>query len=146
MKLDDLDRLIEDMEMESPPGNSYVPSTTVREWVTLLREMRENAVGGGGLQLLEPKELADVLSENRGDLFVGGEVNGDEQVLVLYRGSFDRLAVPLTWFKRESDVEPDFDDFAILDYGQTIRFGSFEASSDAILYDFDPDYRAKLES
>lgn len=101
---------------------------------------------GGELQLLEPEELADVLSaENRGDLFVGGAVNADEQVLVLYRGSFDRLAVPLTWFRRESDVEPDFDNFAVLDYGQTIRFGPFEVSSDAILYDFDPEYRARAK-
>ena len=100
----------------------------------------------GDLPLLASDELAEVLSsENRRDLFVGGSVNRSEDVVVLYRGSFDRLSVPLAWFRRASDVEPNFDDFAVTDFGQTVRFGGFEASTDAILYDFDPDYRSLMK-
>lgn len=101
---------------------------------------------GGDLHLLPSEELAEVLSsEGRADLFVGGAVNRVEGVVVFYRGSFDRLSVPLVWFERSSDVEPDFDDFEVTDFGQTVRFGDFEASTDAILYDFDPDYRSRMK-
>ncbi len=100
---------------------------------------------GGDVPLLASDELAEVLSaDNRGDLFVGGAVNRTEGVVVLYRGSFDRLSVPLAWFRRTSDVEPNFDDFKITDFGQTLRFGDFEVSTDAILYGFDSDYRSRV--
>lgn len=100
---------------------------------------------GGDVQLLASSELAEVLSaNNRGDLFVGGAVNLTEDVVVLYRGSFDRLSIPLAWFRRTSDVEPDFSDFKITDYGQTVRFGNFEVSTDAILYGFDSNYRSRV--
>jgi hypothetical protein len=76
---------------------------------------------------------------------VGGGINPDERVVVLYRGNFDRLAVPYSWFERKSPIEPDFDRFRLSDYGQTICFGSFEGASDAVLYDFDRDYRARAK-
>ena len=48
---------------------------------------------GGQLQLLASDELAEVLSsDSRADLFVAGSVNRVEGVVVLYRGSLDRLA------------------------------------------------------
>lgn len=101
---------------------------------------------GGQLQLLASDELAEVLSsDSRADLFVAGSVNRVEGVVVLYRGSLDRLAVPLRWFARPSDVEPDFDDFEVTDYGQTVRFGDFEAATDAILYAFDAKYRSRMK-
>lgn len=101
---------------------------------------------GSELQLLAPDELAAVLSSGqRGDLIVGGTVNRTEQVLVLYRGSFDRMSVPFQWFQRSSDVEPDFNDFGVTDHGQTVRLGQFEASADAILYAFDSSYRSRMK-
>lgn len=101
---------------------------------------------GGAIHLPESSELAEVLSvDNRGDLFAGGTVDLEERVVVLYRGSFDRLSVPLSWFERRSDVEPDFEDFDVTDHGQTIRFGGFEVSADAILYQFDSDYRSRAK-
>ena len=101
---------------------------------------------GNDLHFLDPDELTEVISaENRGDLFVGGAVNPSEEVLVLYRGSFDRLSVPFAWFDRKSDGEPDFETFAVIDHGQTIRLGAFEVAADAILYDFDSDYRRRAK-
>jgi len=110
-------------------------------WQTLFRTV---VSPGSGLKLIEEEELIEVLSaENRADLFVGGTLNKEEEVVVLYRGTLDRLSVPLAWFARRSDVEPDFDQFEVVDYGNTLRFGPFEVSSDAVLFDFDPEYRAR---
>lgn len=101
---------------------------------------------GSELQLLSSDELAAVLSsDRRGDLLVGGIVNTSEGVIVLYRGSFDRMSVPFEWFQRSSDVEPDFNDFEVTDHGQTVRLGDFEASADAILYAFDSSYRSRMK-
>jgi hypothetical protein len=101
---------------------------------------------GSELGLLASDELAAVLSsDRREDLLVGGTVNAVERVIVLYRGSFDRISVPFEWFQRSTDVEPDFDDFEVTDYGQTVRLGNFEASADAILYAFDPSYRSRMK-
>lgn len=98
------------------------------------------------LRFLDPDELTEVLSaENRKDLFIGGAVNPSEEVLVLHRGSLDRLSVRFAWFARASDMEPDFSDFAVIDHGQTIRLGAFEVATDAILYDFDSDYRGRAK-
>jgi DNA-binding Xre family transcriptional regulator len=119
-------------------------SSVRREFLQTL--FRTVVAPGGGIRLLEPEELAEVLgSEERDDLFVGGAVNPEERVIVLYRGNFDRLAVPLSWFERDSTEVADFDEFEVTDHGQTIRFGDFEVASDAILYDFDPDYRARAK-
>jgi len=97
-----------------------------------------------GMNLLDPRELVEVLgAENRADLFVGGLLNEEEEVVVLFRGNLDRLSVPLAWFARRSDVKPDFERFGVIDHGHTLGFGPFEASADAVLYDFDPEYRAR---
>lgn len=41
-------------------------------------------------------------------------------------------------------VKPDFNDFEVIDHGQTLRFGKYEASFDSVLYEMDPEYRRKL--
>ncbi|HQA43685.1 MAG: helix-turn-helix transcriptional regulator [Phycisphaerae bacterium] len=32
------------------------------------------------------------------------------------------------------------------DYGQTLRFGRYEAATEAVLYEYDPDYRRHLKA
>jgi hypothetical protein len=119
-------------------------SDSRREYLQTL--FRTVVTPGGSLDLLKGEELVEVLSaRNRADLFVGGLVNADEEVVVLYRGTFDRLAVPFDWFARRSDTEPDFSRFKVVDYGQTLQFGDFEAAADAVLYDFDSDYRTQAK-
>ena len=39
---------------------------------------------------------------------------------------------------------PDFSVFTVTDYGHSVRLGAYEAASDAILYEFDSDYRRRL--
>jgi len=95
---------------------------------------------------LPAEDLSEVLSaENRADLFIGGFVNRPTETITLWRGNLDSLTVPLSAFPRSGDgTEPDFDAFSIVDSGQTVRLGQYEAAVDAILYEFDPEYRRRI--
>jgi hypothetical protein len=98
------------------------------------------------IKYLEPTELAEVLvAPNRADLFIGGTVDTKEQAVVLYRGTIDPVVVPLAWFVGQGSKAPKPDPlaFSVSDYGQTVRLGEFEAASDAILYEFDSDFRRR---
>jgi hypothetical protein len=96
-------------------------------------------------RLLELDELMEVLtSPNREDLFIGGAVDEERGAVLLYRGNVEPLIVPLAWFRnRSSEAVADPDQFEVTDFGQTVRLGAFEASADAILYEFDPEYRRR---
>lgn len=88
-------------------------------------------------QILEVMRAA-----HRGNLIIGGLVSSCAGALVLIRGSLERLVVPWSWFEPSaSGSRPDFDDFEVIDSGQTIRLGHYEAAVDAILYEFDARYR-----
>jgi hypothetical protein len=91
------------------------------------------------------EQLAEVMAaHDRADLLIGGEVDQDGGLVLFYRGDFSPLLVPLTAFRQAGDgTEPDFSDFSIEDTGQSVRFGNYEASTEAILYEFDSDYRKR---
>jgi hypothetical protein len=94
---------------------------------------------------LAPDELGEVVkASNRADLFIGGIVEKQDKLLILFRGDLEPLVVPLSWFvSSKASPKPDISHFAIEDYGHTVRLGAFEAASDAILYEFDPDFRKR---
>ena len=94
---------------------------------------------------LPPEELAEALAaKNRADLFVGGLVDHSSEMVTLLRGNLETLAVPFSAFPTSGDgIVPDFDDFAVTDFGQTVRFGEYEAASDAILVEYSPEYRQR---
>jgi Helix-turn-helix domain len=100
---------------------------------------------GSGVALLPTDELMEALAApHRADLFVGGLVAPADEAVVLFRGTLEPLVVPFTWFRRrEAAPEPDFAAFAVGDYGQTVRFGAYEASSDVVLYAHDAAYRRR---
>jgi hypothetical protein len=99
-----------------------------------------------GVRLLPADELAEVMrAPNAADLFIGGVVDPDDKALLLYRGNLDRLVVPLQWFRPSRKVRPDFAAFAVTDHGQTVQFGDYEAATDAILYEFDPEARRRMK-
>ncbi len=95
---------------------------------------------------LPPDELAEALAaENAADLFIGGNPDPSTRLLTLWRGNLEPLVVPLSTFETSGDgVAPDFEKFTATDFGQTIRLGEYEAAADAILYEFDPDYRHRI--
>jgi DNA-binding Xre family transcriptional regulator len=96
-----------------------------------------------GLQLLPIEELIDaVRAPNRGDLFIGGVVDVESGDLLLYRGDLDLVVFPVAHLPvRAGGPTPDLERLRFTDYGQTVAFGEYEASADAILYDMDPHYR-----
>jgi hypothetical protein len=106
----------------------------------------ERVATGDPQAFLPPDELTEVLrAENRRDLFVGGSVDPATRTLVLWRGDLSALAVPFAAFARSGDgTEPDFARFAVRDFGHTVRLGDYEAAGDALLYEFDADYRRRI--
>jgi hypothetical protein len=80
-------------------------------------------------------------------LLIGGVVDRDDKVLVLYRGNLERLVVSFKWFRvGRASPRPDFEGFEVTDSGQTVRLGEYEAAADAILYELDPEARRRIES
>ncbi len=100
----------------------------------------------GDFQILPTDELAEVLAEDRrGDLFIGGYADLENQTLTLVRGDLRRLSVPLSMFRPSgTGNEPDLSRLAFTDCGNTVRLGNYEAAADAILYEADPEYRSRL--
>lgn len=98
-----------------------------------------------GLKLLPLEEIAEVFaSPDCEDSFIGGTVDKENGSVVLYRGNVEPVNVPLAWFEAGPDSpEPDPDDFEVIDFGQTVRLGNFEAGTDAILYEFDSLFRRR---
>ncbi len=96
-----------------------------------------------GLSVIEPAALAEVLaSPHRSDLFIAGAYVPETSAILLYRGNLDVLVIPVTWFTNAAStasITPDA--IEVVDSGQTIRLGEFEASANAILYKFDAEYR-----
>ena len=95
---------------------------------------------------LPPEELVEALqSDQRHDLIIGGIVDSSTQTMTLWRGDLDSLTVPFSAFETSGDgIVPDFQRFSVTDGGQTIRLGTYEAATEAILYEFDPDYRRRM--
>ncbi len=93
-------------------------------------------------------ELIEILeAPNAEDLFIGGVVDADDGQLVLFRGNFNRVVVPLRWFRRrKGGPTPDPTDFEVIDGGQTVRLGDYEAAASAILYDVDPAARRRMKA
>jgi hypothetical protein len=100
----------------------------------------------GDFRTLPIDELAEVLADKcRGDLFIGGYSDIENQTLTLVRGDLRRLSVPLSMFPPSRiGYYPDPSRLALTDGGNTVRLGDYESASDAILYEADPDYRSRL--
>jgi len=104
---------------------------------------KEVVAPDGELRMLPLPALMRVLSaEARGSLLVGAAVARLPRSVVLYRGNLDTLVVPFSWFSpRPGGPRPDFTDVEVIDHGQTLRLGAYEAATDALLYEFDPAWR-----
>lgn len=95
---------------------------------------------------LPSEELAEVLgAANKSDLFIGGLVDDDSETLTLWRGNFETLTVPFSALAPSGDgIAPNLSAFSVTDYGHTVKLGEYEAATDAILYEFDPQYRRRI--
>jgi len=78
------------------------------------------------------KEL--VRAPNKHELFVFGVLCQDVNLLSVFAGDGKIIDINLDIFEPSGDgTTPDFDRFEIIDYGQTLKFGNYEASSRTIL-------------
>jgi DNA-binding Xre family transcriptional regulator len=130
---------------ESTSGSGiFLHSLDVKTIPALTSRLRNFAfaVDGG---FIPAKELAEVLkAENRSDLFIGGCVDRATETITFWRGDLKPLTVPFAAFARSGDgTEPDFGRFSVIDSGQTVRLGGYEAAVDAILYENDHKYRRR---
>ncbi|MGD0897796.1 MAG: hypothetical protein ABR915_08150, partial [Thermoguttaceae bacterium] len=98
-------------------------------------------------RLLPLEELLDVLSAPQGEaanLFIAGVADPQSRTLALTRGNMKTIAVPFSMFPPSgTGVQPDFGRLSLTDYGHTVQLGDYEAASDAILYETDPEFRRK---
>ncbi len=99
-----------------------------------------------GFRHLPFDELAEVLADDRrGDLFIGGYADIENDRLILVRGDLRRLSVPLAIFLPSGGGElPDPARLAFTDSGNTVRLGEYEAAADAIFYEADPEFRSRV--
>jgi len=127
-----------DLLLLKSPAPSHLP---------VLRTLFDRVAGDEPTYRLLPlDEIVTVLSEPHDvsmDLFIGGAVDQQIGALVLVRGNLERLVVPLSMFKPVGGTKPDPKRLEFTDFGQTVKLGQYEAASDAILYEWDPDYRRK---
>lgn len=100
----------------------------------------------GRYHFLPRAELLEVLGVAHPDeYFIAWAYDDESHVVNLLRGDFTSLAIPESWFTPSPTGEhPDFSDISIVDYGQALKLGAYEASGDAILYEFDARYRSRL--
>jgi hypothetical protein len=100
-----------------------------------------------GNNCLPREELEVVLkSPDRKDRFVGGMVDKKAEIVTLWRGDLTSLVVPLSTFTPTANgIRPDWDRFTVTDYGHTLRFGSYEAAADAVLYECDLEFRRRMK-
>jgi hypothetical protein len=96
--------------------------------------------------LLPKNELIEVLAlPDRNDRFIGVMLDPESKTMTLWRGDLLSLVVPFSAFSATANgIRPDFNHASLTDFGHTIRLGDYEAASDSILYDFDPDFRRRL--
>jgi hypothetical protein len=103
-------------------------------------------VFGSEGSFLPDEELAEVLiNEQRADYIIGGLVDHSSKNITLWRGSLEPLVVPFEAFAPSGDgVAPDFEQFQVIEYGLTVRLGPYEATTESLLYEFDPAYRRRI--
>jgi len=119
------------------------------QWSRDVKEVKAKLLGDApGFRFLPDDELGEVLRHGKAetqDLFIAGLVDATTKTVLLVRGDLTEIVVPLSAFAAPpTGAGPDFSRLAIGDYGQTIQFGEYEAAADAILYEFDADYRRRL--
>lgn len=96
---------------------------------------------------LPEEELKSVLiAPDRSDRVVGGTVDEPSKTITLWRGDLKPLIVPFDAFSPTAKgIVPRFNLFSVTDYGNTLKFGDYEAAADAVLYEYDPEFRRRLK-
>ncbi len=88
--------------------------------------------------------LTTFLRHDRDEFCIGGTIDQSAQAIICVRGDFSVISAPLSFFESSSGVIPEFNDFEVIDHGRTLRFGKYQATFSALLYERDSRYRRRL--
>jgi len=119
------------------------------ESIPALRSLFPSTVGDNRAYRWLPKdELLEVLfgpASNRSNLIIAAAADPGTRTLSLIRGDYRLLVVPFSLCEPAGDgLKPDFTKLGVTDFGRTLKLGAYEASTDAILYETDPEYRKSI--
>jgi hypothetical protein len=100
----------------------------------------------GDVRMLPDEQIVDLLTDEfPGDYFIGGLYDDKDEVVLLYRGNLESVALPLSWFEPNELTEPEPSELQIIDWGQTVQLGEYEVGADTILYEHDADFRKRVK-
>ena len=74
-------------------------------------------------------------------IFMSGFVDYALREIVLFTADHKEIIASFDMFQPTSKAQPDFQLFSLIDFGNTIKLGEYEAASSAILYELDPEYK-----
>lgn len=85
--------------------------------------------------MISKEEIQEVLKHKNSDKFlIGVDVKSETNEIKFLTGDNREVVVPFSLFKISGDgTKPDFSDVSIIDYGQTVKLGVYEASVEAVL-------------
>jgi hypothetical protein len=111
----------------------------------------------GPLKVLSASEMVDVqtlTSIEKQKYIVAGYVDFIYKYVMLFRADGVGVRVPFTVFTPSANCSPNFEELDIIDYGQTVKLGKYEAAADFLLEEVaklklatlfmeeDPDYKS----
>lgn len=139
------DQLLAWLDREFFPCSSGIQETIFQHSVLIPPTQDETA---GMISFLPPEEIAEVLMDkNACDFCIGGFVLPNLELVKLFRGDLSSILIPLATFTdNPRGAALDIRDFEVIDFGQSLRFGEYEAAFGAVLYEVDSDYRKRIHS
>ena len=81
----------------------------------------------------EAKEIFKLPLQERQKYILTARVDLEKNLLIFGRGNGAIGSIDLGFFTPSGTETPDFDHLEIIDHGQTIKFGNYEAATDSIL-------------
>ena len=120
----------------------------VRARMAVLRSLFADVVRPEpALNFLEGEELAEALAApNAGELAIAASYDPATESIYLLRGNLETLVIPAKALTSSGEgPRPDLGRLRMEDGGQTLAAGRYEASVDALLYEYDAEYRRRLK-
>jgi hypothetical protein len=95
--------------------------------IQMTNKLLKHRVVGSVLATQELKEIVGLSKILKRHCVVAGYSDFLHQQLVLFRGDSQTVIVPFAKFEPSGTCSPDFNELEIIDYGNTIRLGEYEA-------------------
>lgn len=100
-----------------------------------MSKLLKHRVVAASLDFKELKELKVLSWAAKRYLVVAGYSDFLRHQLVLFRPDGRMVIAPFDMFEPSNNSYPNFYELEIIDYGNTIKLGKYEASAGSVLYD-----------